>query len=150
MSNSILRALPALLLSLLAGFSFTGCASTGALSGPLANALGEITGFSTNIADWQSKLGGMVDGTALGQLKEYADKATNLGDTVKGMAATATKAMQNPLEAIGSKLSDMGGINVDQLKSLAPSAQMDAIKGFTGSAENVGAMAQDFLKQFGN
>ena len=136
MSTTIFKALPALFLSLFAAFSFTGCASTSALSGPLANALGDITGFSTNIA--------------LGQLKEYASQASNLGDTVKGMAAGATKAMQNPLEAIGSKLTEMGGINVDQIKSLAPSAQMDAIKGFSGSAENVGSMAQDFLKKFGN
>ena len=47
--------------TLLAAFSFTGCAATGPISGPLASALGDITGFSTDIGDWQSKLGGMVD-----------------------------------------------------------------------------------------
>jgi hypothetical protein len=148
MSINFLRVLPAVALSFVA-FSFSGCAATGGIGGPLASALGDITGFSTNISNWQSKLGGMVDGTALGQLQEYASKATNLGDTVKSMTAGASKAMRDPLGAIGSKLTDMGGINVDQLKSLAPAAQMDAVEGFTANAKGVGTLAQDFLKQFG-
>ena len=146
MSINFLRVLPAVVLSF---FAFSSCASTGGIGGPLASALGDITGFSTNIADWQSKLGGMVDGTALGQLKEYATKASSLGETVKGMTAGASKAMRDPLGAIGSKLSEMGGVNVDQLKSLAPAAQMEAVEGFTGNAKGVGTLAQDFLKQFG-
>ena len=87
MSINLLRALPAIALSFVA-FSFSGCAATGGIGGPLANALGEITGFSTNIANWQSKLGGMVDSAGLGQLKEFASQAGNLGDTVKGRTLT--------------------------------------------------------------
>ncbi|MEM8710254.1 MAG: hypothetical protein AAGG01_04835, partial [Planctomycetota bacterium] len=147
MPTQLFRALPALFLSLFA-FSFAGCGSTNVLSGPLANAIGDITGFSTNIADWQSKLGGMVDGTALGQLKEYADRAGDLGSTVKGLTEGATEAMRDPLGAISSKLSEMGNIDVEGLKSLAPAAQMDAVEGFTESAGSVGGLAKDFLKQF--
>ena len=148
MSTHFLRALPAVAVSLVA-FTFSSCASTGGIAGPLAGVLGNITGFSTNIADWQSKLGGMVDGSALGQLQEYATQATGLGDSLKGMTSGLSQAMSDPLGAIGSKLSDMGGINVDQIKSLAPAAQMDAVKGFTDNASDVGSLAQDFLKQFG-
>ena len=148
MSTILFRALPAVVLSLFA-FTFSSCSSVGGLGGPLASALGEITGFSSNIANWQSQLGGLVDNTALGQLKEYASQASNLGDTVSGLTSGATEAMRDPLGAIGSKLSEMGGINVDQLKSLAPAAQADAVEGFTDNAKGVGTLAQDFLKQFG-
>ncbi len=153
MLNSLLRALPALFLSLFA-VSFTSCSSTNdmtsPLAGPVASALGEITGFSTNIADWQSKLGGVIDEAGLGQLKDYAAQASNLGETVKGLTATASDAMKDPLGMIGSKLTEMGGINVDDIKALAPEAQMKAVGGFADSAKGVGSMAQDFLKQFGS
>lgn len=153
MLNSALRALPALLLSLFA-LSFTSCSSTGgltnALSGPVASALGDLTGFSTNIADWKSKLGGVLDDSALAQVKDYASQAVGFGDTLKGLAGTASDAMKDPLSAIGSKLADMGGINVDELKSLTPAAQMKSVNGFADSAKGVGSMAQDFLKQFGS
>ena len=148
MSTNLLRALPAIVLSFFA-FSFSSCAATGGIGGPLASALGEITGFSTNIANWQSKLGGMVDSAGLGQLKEFASQAGNLGDTVKGLTSGVSNAMRDPLGAIGSKLTEMGGIDVDRIKSLAPSQQADAISGFTDSARGVGTQAQDFLKQFG-
>ncbi len=148
MSSNLLRSLPALLLSLFA-FSFSSCGSTGSmLSGPLADALGQVTGLSTNITDWKSSLGGMLEGTKLDQLKDYADQATNLGSSLKSMTSGLSDAMANPLEAISSKLSEMGGINIDSLKSMVPSDQMKVVDRFVDSAGEVSDSTSSFMKQF--
>lgn len=140
--------LPKILLALLL-LPLSGCASLGAGLPPgLGDALGQITGLSTNIADWQSNLGSMLDGTGLGQLKEYADQAGNLGRTLTDMQSGLSDAMADPIGAIGSKLGDMSGIDIEGLKGLAPQAQMDRVSQFTDNAKGVGSMATDFLQQF--
>lgn len=145
-----MRALPAVLLTLIS-FSFSGCASVAnVLPAPLSDVLGQVTGLTGGIANWQSGLGDMLGDTQFGQLKEYADKAGNLGNSIKGMTGDLSQAMADPLGVIGGKLGDMSGIDVDQLKSLAPAAQKDAIKGFADSAGGVSDLAGSFLKDFGN
>ena len=142
--------LPKLLLLLLT-LPFCGCASLGggALPAGLTDALGSITGLGGNIAQWQSGLGEMLDGTALGQLKGYADQAGNLGSTISGLKDGLSDAMANPLAAIGDKLAGMSGIDIDGLKQLAPEAQMDSVREFAGSAVGVGDLATEFLGKFG-
>lgn len=150
MTFSLLRALPALLLSLFA-FSFSSCSAlTQALPGPVGDLLGQVTQLTGGISNWQSGLGEMLDGTQLGQLKEYADKAGELGSSISGMTEGLSEAMADPLGVIGSKLSEMSGINIDQIKDLAPGAQMDKVREFAEQATSVGSETQKVMKQFAN
>ncbi len=145
-----LRALQMGLLSLFA-FAFVSCGSTGASLGippAVSQAMSQLTGFSGNVADWKSGLGGMLDQTGMGQLKGYVEKAGQLGDTVTGLTDGLGEAMANPMKAIGSKLSEMGGFDMDKLKSMVPADQMKAVDGFTESASSIGEMTDGFMKQF--
>ncbi len=148
MTFNLLRAVPALLLALFT-FSFSGCAAVGqVLPGPVGELLGQVTQFTGGISNWQSGLGEMLDGTQLGQLKEYADKAGELGSSISGMTDGLADAMADPLGAIGSKLTEMSGINIDQLKDLAPGAQMEKVREFTDQAGAVGSETEKVMKQF--
>ena len=145
----LLRALPALVLSLLT-LSFSGCAAVGQmLPGPVGDLLGQVSQFTGGISNWQSGLGEMLDGTQLGQLKEYADRAGELGGSISGMTEGLTEAMADPLGAIGSKLTSMSGIDIDQIKDLAPAAQMDRVREFADAATSVGSETKSVMKQFG-
>lgn len=150
MTHTILRALAVLAVSLF-GFSFTSCQTLeqAGLSGPLADAMEQVTGFSTDIGAWQSSLGNMLGDTQLGQLKGYADKAKDLGASISGMTGGLEAAMADPLAAIGNKLSEMGGLDMSMLGDLAPQAQMDSVKAFADQATSVGGMAKDFMANFG-
>ena len=60
MTFSLLRALPALLLSLVA-FAFSGCASMQAgLPAGLGDVLGNVTNLTDGITNWRSSLGSMI------------------------------------------------------------------------------------------
>lgn len=146
-----LRALQMGLLSLFA-FAFVSCGSTASSLGippAVSQALTQITGFSGNIADWKSGLGGMLDQTGMGQLKGYVEKAGQLGETVTGLTDGLGEAMADPMKAIGNKLSEMGGLDLDSLKSMVPADQMKAVDGFADSASSLGDMTEGFMKQFG-
>lgn len=150
MTNPLLRALAALVLSLTGALGFSGCqAVTAALPGPLADTLQQVTAFTDGIVDWQAGLEGMIGGTQLAQLGEYADQAKGLGSQIAGMAEGLEQAMADPIAAIGGKLSEMGGLDLGVLKDLAPQSQMDAVAAFADQARGVGAMAQEFLTEFG-
>jgi len=148
MTSSLLRAVSALLLSLLT-FSFSGCAAVGqALPGPVGELLGQVTQFTGGIVDWQAGLGEMLEGSQLAELKEYADRAGELGSSISGMTESVTEAMADPLGAIGSKLTEMSGIDVDAIMELAPGAQMDKVREFADAAKSVGTDTESVMKQF--
>lgn len=150
MTNPLLRALAALVLSLTGVVSFSGCQAMNAvLPAPLADTLQQVTSFTDGIVDWQAGLEGMLGDTQLARLGEYADQAKGLGSQIAGMAEGVEQAMADPLAAIGGKLSEMGGLDMGVLKDLAPQAQVEALGAFTDQARSVGTMAQDFLTKFG-
>lgn len=146
---SILRALPALLLAVFA-FSSAGCNSMAGIPAPLTDALTQVTGLSGNIADWGNQLGETLGGEQFDQLKSFADRAGNLGGSINDLKSQVGEAMANPLGAIGDKLEDMAGIDVDRIRDLVPAEQMEAVKGFTGSAGEVKGLAEDFMTKFAN
>ena len=149
MLNSKLHALRATFASLLL-FTLTGCAGLGGgLPAALVDTLGQVTGLSSNIAGWQDSLGGMLDSNGLTQLKEFAGQAGQLGGTIENLTGGLSEAMQDPLKAIGGKLTEMSGLDVDSLKNLAPTQQMEAVNRFTGTATEVGDLASGFLSKFG-
>jgi hypothetical protein len=131
--------------------TLTSCSSLGdsMLPAGLGDVLGNITGFSTEIGEWTSGLGSMLDTSALGKLQGYVDQAGELGDTVSGFQGMVSDAMADPLGTIGGKLTEMGSLQVDKLANLIPAEQMSAVQGFAQSAEDVGALTNDFLAQFG-
>ena len=90
-----------------------------------------------------------LDAVGLGQLKDYASQAGDLGKTIGGFKDQVSVAAANPLGAISSQLGKMGGFDVDALKSLPGGAQLDAVKGFASSASGVGSATSEFLKAFG-
>lgn len=148
MTFNLLRTLPALLLSLFA-LSFSSCSAVSqALPGPVSDLLGQVTQLTGGISSWQSGLGEMLDGADFGQLKEYADKAGELGSSISSMTGSLTEAMSGPLSAIGSTLSEMSGIDIDQLKDLAPGAQSDKVREFADQATSVGSETEKVMKQF--
>ncbi|MEL6908407.1 MAG: hypothetical protein AAFP22_23560, partial [Planctomycetota bacterium] len=101
------------------------------------------------VADWRGSLGDVIGDTQLGQLADYADQAGNLGAQISGMTEGLESAMADPLGAIGSKLEELSGVDVEGLKGLGPDLKKQAVDGFAESAGSVGTLAQDFLGQFG-
>lgn len=147
-----LRALKMGMLSLFA-CAFASCGTTaGSLGIPpiVGQVLSQVTGFSGNIADWHSGLSGALDQSGLGQLKGFVDSASQLGNQVTGLTDNLGAAMADPLKAIGGKLGEMGGFDVNSLKSMLPSDQLKAVDGFAESAGSVSDLTGNFLKQFGN
>lgn len=147
-----LRALQMGLLSLFA-MAFVSCGTTAASLGippVVSQVLTQVTGFSGNIADWKSGLGGVLDQAGMGQLKGYVDQAGQLGETVTGLTDGLGEVMADPMKAIGNKLTEMGGLDVNSLKSMVPADQLKAVDGFADSASSLSDMTNGFLKQFGN
>lgn len=150
MNYTPLHGMRTFLLSLVA-LSFAGCASLqSAMPAGLGDMLGQVTGMSDSISGWKSTLGGALDATGLGQLQQYADKAGSIGKSIEGMKSGLSDAMANPMGAIGSKLKDMSGLDVDSLRNLAPDAQMKAVGAFSDSAGGVSDLAKGFLDKFGS
>lgn len=115
----------------------------------LDKVLGSVTQFTGQIGNWKQGLGSMLDSAGLDKLQGFAKQAGQLGQQVNGFKNQVSAAMADPLGAIGSKLSDMGSLNLEQLKGLVPAQQMKAVEGFTGSAKEIGDLTNSFLKQFG-
>ena len=149
MVHAILRAAAALLLSTLV-LGFSGCSAVGQmLPGGLGDALAGVTSFADGVADWRGSLGDVSGDTQLGQLADYADQAGNLGAQLSGMTEGLESAMADTLGAIGSKLEELSGVDVEGLKGLGPDLKKQAVDGFAESAGSGGTLAQDFLGQFG-
>ena len=150
MTPAPLRGLRGLFVSLFA-LSFVSCAATqNMMPAGLSDALGQVTGLGDSIGNWKSSLSGALDSAGLGKLKDFAGKAGDIGKSIAGMKDGLSEAMSDPLGAIGDKLKDLSGLDVDELRNLAPGDQMKAVDGFTESASGVSKMAKEFLDKFGS
>ena len=135
--------------------SLSSCSSLGSslLPSGLADALGNVTGLSSAIGDFKSSLGSSLgsglDAAGLGQLKDFASQAGDLGQVVGGFKDKVSEAAADPLAAISNQLGEMGGFDVDALKNLPGADQLKAVTGFADSASDVGRATNDFLAQFG-
>ena len=131
--------------------SLSSCASVAGslLPAGLGQVLGNVTGLTSQIGNWQSTLGSALDGTQLGALRGFVESAGQMGDRVTGFTDVVSEAARNPLEAIGSRLGDLGNFDVSALQNLPGADQLSRVKEFTGSATDLGAVTTDFLSQFG-
>lgn len=145
--SSILKALPALLLSLFV-LPFTSCETAGKLvSGGLGDTLGSVASFSRTVGEWSGGIGEAVDGTVLSQLGDYAKQANGLAKSLDGMTAAADEALKDPLGSLTAKLKEMGGLDVGELENAGEEEKKKAVAGFSKSAEEAGAIADDISKQ---
>ncbi|MCA8960895.1 MAG: hypothetical protein KDC38_10305 [Planctomycetes bacterium] len=121
----------------------------GMLPAGLTEMLGKVSELGGSVGEWKASLNGMLDSAGLGQLRQYVDQAGEYADKLMGMKESVSGMMADPLGAIGSKLQEMAGLDVDALKGMGAGDQMDAVNGFADSASSVSTMADDFLAKFG-
>lgn len=131
--------------------SLSSCASMAGnlLPAGLGEVLGGVTGLTGKIADWQGSLGAALDGSALDTLKGFVDSAGDLGGKVTGFTDMVSDAARDPLSAIGSKLTDLGGFDVSALQNIPGADQLGRVQEFASSAGDLGSITTDFLSQFG-